>query len=224
MAVLSVMATSLNRVWSNRQSSTSRSRRDFLFSFRGSRKSLRSFGTLLILAIALHAPAMRSQGDEPGEYELKAAFLFNFAKFVQWPPSSFATPQSQFGICVLGDDPFGKSIDDMLRGKTIGEHRVVVTRCKNLAEIAHCQIVFISSSERKRLPEILTALRGTSTLAVGETGGFAASGGVIQFTLEDQHVHFIINVDAAEHAGLQISSKLLALAKVVRDAPLNGKN
>lgn len=187
-------------------------------------KGLRRLGTLLIFAIAFYAPTTWSQADERGEYELKAAFLLNFAKFVQWPPSSFATPQSQFGICVLGDDPFGKSIDDMLRGKTISEHPVVVTRCKGLPEIGHCQIVFISSSEKNRLPEILTALRGTSALAVGETDGFAASGGVIQFTSEEQHVHFIINVDAAEHAGLQISSKLLALAKVVRDVPLNGKS
>jgi YfiR/HmsC-like len=223
VAVLNVMATSLNRVSWNRRPAI-REGCDSLLDFCASTKGLRRLGTLLIFAIAFYAPVTHSQGDERGEYELKAAFLFNFAKFVQWPPSSFPSPQSQFTICVLGDDPFGKSIDEMLRGKAIGEHPVIVTRCRSLPEAAHCQIVFISSSEKKRLPEILAALKGSSTLAVGETDGFAVSGGVIQFTLEEQHVHFIINVNAAEQAGLQISSKLLALAKVVRDVPLNGKS
>lgn len=180
--------------------------------------------SVLLLAAFFHGSAVRSQTSESSEYQLKAAFLFNFAKFVQWPANSFATPQSEFGICVLGDDPFGRSIDDVLHGKTIGEHPVMISRCKDVGEMTHCQIVFVSASEKKRLPEILAALRGTSTLAVGETDGFAASGGVIQFTLEEQRVRFIINVEAAERAKLQISSKLLALAKLVREVPANGKS
>lgn len=178
----------------------------------------------LLVAILFHASTVRPQQGESGEYQLKAAFLFNFAKFVQWPPNSFPNPQSEFGICVLGDDPFGRSIDDVLHGKTIGEHPVMISRCRSLGEMTHCQMVFVSASERKRLPEVLAALKGTSTLAVGETDGFAASGGVIQFTLEEQRVRFIINVNAAERANLQISSKLLALAKLVRDVPVNGKS
>lgn len=186
-------------------------------------RSVRLFAALL-LATLFHVSAVRPQTEESAEYQLKAAFLFNFAKFVQWPPNSFANPQSEFGICVLGDDPFGRSIDDVLRGKAIGEHPVMISRYKTLPEMTHCQMVFVSASEKKRLPEILAALKGTSTLAVGETDGFAASGGVIQFTLEEQRVRFIINLDAAERANLQISSKLLALAKLVRDVPVNGKS
>lgn len=167
---------------------------------------------------------MCSRADTPGEYQLKAAFLFNFAKFVQWPTTSFSSPQSEFDICILGDDPFGKSIDDVLRDKTVGEHHVAILRCKNPTEVSHCQIVFVSSSEKKRVSEILASLKSANTLVVGETDGFAESGGAIQFTLENQRVHFIINVDAAEHAGLQVSSKLLALARVVREASSNRKS
>lgn len=177
-----------------------------------------------LLPIFCTASVVRSQTTESGEYQLKAAFLFNFAKFVQWPANSFASPQSEFGICLLGDDPFGRSIDEVLHGKTIGEHPVMISRRKTPAEMTHCQIVFVSASEKNRLPEVLAALKGTSTLAVGETEGFAASGGTIQFTLEEQRVRFIINVDAAERANLQISSKLLALAKLVRDVPASGKS
>lgn len=173
---------------------------------------------------ALCAPALHSQTDTPGEYQLKAAFLFNFAKFIQWPASAFPSAQSEFEICILGDDPFGKSIDDVLRDKAISEHPVAILRCKGLSDLTHCHIVFVSSSEKKRLSEILASLKGANALVVGETDGFAESGGAIQFTIENQRVRFIINVDAAEHAGLQVSSKLLALAKVVREAPPNRKS
>lgn len=185
---------------------------------------LRAFSAFIVLGIGFHSPAAHSQSGEPAEYQLKAAFLFNFAKFIQWPSASFANPRSEFGICILGDDPFGKSIDDLLRGKTIGDHPVAVTRAKRLQDLAHCQIVFVSSSEKKRVPQILADLNGSNTLAVGETEGFAASGGVIQFTIEEQRVRFIINVDAAQRAGLQISSKVLALARVVGDVPASGKS
>jgi hypothetical protein len=180
-------------------------------------------GSLLISATALHAQVASPQSAEPGEYELKAAFLFNFAKFVQWPPSAFVSPQSPFEICILGDDPFGKSIDDVLRGKTVADRTVAIDRLKSLPAGEHCQILFISSSEGKHLPEIFAALKGTSTLAIGETEDFAASGGMIQFKLEEHRVRFIINVDATQQAGLQVSSKLLALAQVVRNAAANGK-
>jgi hypothetical protein len=178
----------------------------------------------LLLTVAFVAPIVHPQSGESGEYEVKAAFLFNFAKFVQWPSASFSGPQSDFDICLFGDDPFGKSIDDVLRGKVVGDHPVAINRCKSFSEIGHCQIVFVSLSEGKHLSQILAALKGTNTLVVGESDGFATSGGMIQFTLEQQRVRFIINVDAAENAGLQISSKLLALAKVVRDNSVCGKS
>jgi hypothetical protein len=157
------------------------------------------------------------QADVPTEYQLKAAFLFNFAKFVDWPASSFANPQSPFFVCILGVDPFGHVMDDTLQGKTIGSHTVVIQRMRDSAELRHCQMAFISSSERLRLPEIIGSSKGANTLLVGESDGFAAAGGAIQFDLEENRVRFLINPDAAERAGLRVSSKLLSLAKVVRD-------
>lgn len=163
-------------------------------------------------------PVDCAQTGSPGEYQLKAAFLFNFAKFIDWPAGSFATPQSPFTICILGVDPFGRAMDDVWQGKSVGDRSAAVERSKNLADARRCEIVFISSSEKRRVPEILDGLRGSNALVVGETEGFAADGGAIQFTIVEDHVRFLINTDAAERAGLKVSSKLLSLARVVHDA------
>jgi YfiR/HmsC-like len=153
----------------------------------------------------------------PPDIEVKTAFLFNFAKFIEWPASSFATPQSPFAICVLGQDPFGSILTDTLQGKVIGNRPLALRRLKDKSEARHCQIVFVSSSEIPHLADIIEAVRGENVLLVGETNGFAASGGTIEFTLEDDRVRFAINTDAADRSGLKFSSKLLALAKLVHD-------
>jgi hypothetical protein len=175
---------------------------------------------ILLLALFCGAcpPIDRAQTEAPGEYQLKAAFLFNFAKFIDWPGTSFATPQSPFTICILGTDPFRRAMDDALRGKTVGDRAVAVERSRDLADARHCQIVFVSSSEKRRVPEILGGLRGTNALVVGETEGFAEAGASVQFTIEDDRVRFLINTDAAARAGLKVSSKLLSLARVVHDS------
>jgi hypothetical protein len=161
-------------------------------------------------------PCARAQAP-PSEYQLKAAFLFNFAKFIDWPPGSFTGRQSPFAICVLGQDPFGRVLDDSLQGKMIGNQPLAIRRLKDKTEARRCQMVFVSSSESAHLAEILESLRGANVLLVGETSGFAAAGGTIEFTLEDNRVRFTINTDAADRAGLMFSSKLLALAKLVHD-------
>jgi hypothetical protein len=162
-------------------------------------------------------PTAVSQSKTAGEYEVKAAFLYNFAKFVEWPERSFASAQSDFTICVLGNDPFGRTLDEALEAKTIGNRRVKLERVKDAAQARQCQMVFVSPSDSQRLPEIIDQLRGASVLVVGETDGFARAGGTVQFTLEEDRVRFTINPDAAERAGLRLSSKLLALAKIVHD-------
>lgn len=179
---------------------------------------------LLLLVLFVSAPGAGAQTNPPSEYQVKAAFLFSFAKFIDWPPNSFAGPQSPFAICILGADPFGKTIDDALEGKTIGDHAVVVQRAKDVADARRCQMVFVSSSEKQHLPEIIERLQGANVLIVGETERFANSGGTIELMLEQNHVRFAINTDAAETAGLRISSKLLALAKIVRSTPESGRN
>lgn len=174
--------------------------------------------TLIVCVAFSMSPAGWAQSNPRGEYDLKAAFLFNFAKFIDWPAGSFTSPQSPFTICVLGRDPFGRVLDDNLQGKMIRDQPLAVRRLKDRTEARRCQVVFVSSSENAHLAEILESVRGANVLLVGDTIGFAAAGGTIELTLEDNRVRFTINTDAAGRTGLTFSSKLLALAKLVRDA------
>jgi hypothetical protein len=171
-------------------------------------------GAMALLFI-LTAIAAQAQSNLPSEYQLKAAFLFNFAKFIEWPQHAFPSPQSPFNICVFGKDPFGSSLDEALADKKIGDRSILIQRPKDKLELRHCQIAFVSSSETERVNDIVEGLQGVSVLLVGESEGFAESGGTIEFTLEQGHVRFSINPDAAEHANLRLSSKLLALAKII---------
>ena len=177
----------------------------------------------VVLCVAIAAPGF-AQSDSPSEYQVKAAFLFNFAKFVDWPVDTYPSPQSAFAICVLGDDPFGALLDNTLAGKSLGTHPVVPRRIKEFNELRHCQIVFVSSSERQNYTQIVETARGSRVLLVGETEGFAASGGAVEFTLESNHVRFAINPEAAQRAGLTLSSKLLMLAHIVHDSGTAGKS
>ena len=183
------------------------------------RCALRLVLPFVVLICSFASPASLAWGQSTGTtgYEVKTAFLFNFAKFIDWPASSFANPQSPFAICVLGQDPFGNVLDDGLQGKRIGDRPLVVRRLNNVVEARRCQMVFVSASEHAHLAEIFASLQGTNVLLVGETTDFAAFGGTIELTLEDNHVRFAINTDAADRSGLKFSSKLLALAKIVHD-------
>jgi YfiR/HmsC-like len=164
----------------------------------------------------------RAQSQTAAEYEVKAAFLYNFAKFIDWPDSSFADPGAPFAICVLGVDPFGRTLDGVLEGKTIGNRRVTLSRLQDATQARKCQMLFVSSSESRRLPEIVERLRGANILLVAEFPGFAEAGGALQFIIEDNRVRFLINTDAAQRAGLRLSSKLLSVARVVHDSAGNG--
>jgi len=158
-----------------------------------------------------------AQSREASEYQIKAAFLYNFARFVLWPADPARNLNDPFTICIVGRDPFGTALDEVVQGKTISGHRLVIRRWKPEQNWKGCQIAFISSSEGKDLPTILQSLKQTSVLTVGETEGFAQLGGMINFVIEQEGVHFEVNVEAAERAGLKISSKLLNLAKIVRE-------
>jgi YfiR/HmsC-like len=175
------------------------------------------------MALAFPCWRVKAQDSAPTEYQLKAAFLFNFAKFIDWPASSFASAQAPFAICILGEDPFGAAIDDTLRGGTIEGRAVTVERIHDASQLRSCQVAFISASEKDHMRELLQSVRGANVLLVGETTGFAAAGGAIQFQLQDNHIRFSINPDAAERAGLCVSSKLLSLATIVHDSAGKGK-
>ncbi|MCU0786062.1 MAG: YfiR family protein [Verrucomicrobia bacterium] len=154
----------------------------------------------------------RAQEAPLSEYRLKAAFLFNFAKFVEWPPEAFVGPKSPMVIGVLGDNPFGTELEETVRNKVINERPVVVKVFQPPAAATNCHILFISTSEKKRLPEIFESLRRASVLTVGETDGFTETGGMINFVPEGNKMRFQINDEAARKAKLSISSKLLSLA------------
>jgi hypothetical protein len=179
---------------------------------------VRGKGTAAALALLALAGAARGAGMEPPaptEYHVKAAFLYNFAKFVQWPAD---VPTRAFVITILGRDPFGASLDETLQGKAIGTLKVVVRRAGTPEELGASQIVFISESERAQVPGILKRLEGTPTLTVAEIDHFAERGGVIRFRMDGDRVRLDINPSAAERARLKISSELLKLARIVGPA------
>jgi hypothetical protein len=166
-----------------------------------------------LLGLAL---ASRLFAQPVDEYELKAAFLYNFAKFVEWPGQSFRSDKDPLRICVLGQDPFGNSLRDTVSGKSIAGRSFAVTDIGDAAEAPGCQILFISSSERKRFKAILAGHRMAGVLTVGESEGFCALGGVVNFKLEGGRVSFEINVDAAAQANVRVSARVLSLARIVK--------
>jgi hypothetical protein len=159
---------------------------------------------------------MRAQSAE--EYRIKAAFLYNFAKFVDWPPRTFKGPSDPIVIGVLGKNPFGDSLNEAVAGKTLGGRAFQVREVADAREAAACQIVFVSSSERKRLRTLFTQLGklvNSAVLTVGDTDDFAAQGGIINFKIEAGSVRLQINTEAARKEQLHISAKLLSLAEIV---------
>ncbi|HZL43368.1 MAG TPA: YfiR family protein [Verrucomicrobiae bacterium] len=166
----------------------------------------------LSLAWLLTVGGGRAQETPPTEYKLKAAFLFNFAKYVEWPPAAFAEATSPMVIGILGENPFRDDLEPTIRDKTINNRPLVIKEFRSPAEATNCHILFISTSEKQRLPEILKSLHGTSVLTVGETDRFTETGGMINFVTEGNKIRFQINVEAAKSAGLKVSSKLLSLA------------
>jgi len=149
------------------------------------------------------------------EYQVKAAFLYNFAKFVEWPALTFKTDKDPLRICVLGQNPFGNALVEGVGGKTVVGRPLVVSDISDVSQGSDCQILFIGSSERKHLRAIFADLRMTGVLTVGETEGFATQGGIVNFKLEDGRVRLEINIEAASQAKLRISSKVLNLAQIV---------
>ena len=155
-------------------------------------------------------------GQEIEEYQVKAAYLYNFAKFVDWPAAAFASPTTPLSICILGEDPFGGGLHEVVRGKTAGGRILAVRSLSDISGARGCHVLFISAVEWKANRPVLGRLAGSGVLTVGEAPGFTTGGGIVNFKLEGRRVRFEINVDAARQAQLQISSKLLSLAEIVR--------
>ena len=171
---------------------------------------------VVVCIVAVNAPNLHAQGASPGEYRVKAAMLYNFAKFVTWPSDPPGAPGEPFKIGILGEDPFGSVLDNTVKGKSVDGRAVEVKRLERAKDGRDCHIVFISRSESTNLKSILVALKGAPVLTVGDMNRFAQQGGCINLTMAKKKVHFEVSVEAATRARLKISSKLLRLAKVVK--------
>lgn len=186
-----------------------------------SRRLIRSWVLVAITLSLMVAPLAWAFGSPEGEdmdgqgsmeYQVKAAFLFNFAKFVLWPPHKFNQPDSPLIIGIVGNDPFGGLLEEAVEGKQINDRSVMVQHIDTMEELRKCHMIFVCRSESDRLGPILAEVRGDNVLTVGETDKFISKGGMINFVMVGDKVRFEINNSAAWHAGLKISSQLSSVA------------
>jgi YfiR/HmsC-like len=194
---------------------------------RGTRNTHSSRPWLTAIAMAwwlLAIPVMRAQSPKPTDYDVKAAYLYNFGRFIEWPgrvgPAQGG--DGSFTVCVLGQDPFGSSLDTTLAGETIGGKSVVAKRISSPQESGNCQILFLSLTEGRRLDKIIADLDKKAVLTVSDMPQFAERGGMIQFVLDGKKVRFEVNLTAAQNAGLTLSSELLKVATTVRRSSSSG--
>jgi hypothetical protein len=171
-----------------------------------------------ILLLLFFSPALAKAQQHPTEAQVKAAYLYNFGKFVRWQRDSPAKNDS-FDICVLGKDPFGAVLDSTLEGETIEGKKVTARRLTSVQEVAHCSVLFVASSEESRLTLILAAAQRFNVLTVSDLSHFADRGGIVGLVMQGDRIRFRVNRRAAEDAQLVLSSELLKVAVEVIDVP-----
>jgi hypothetical protein len=170
----------------------------------------------LALALGLFLKLLGSaQAREVGEYDVKAAFLLNFAKYVEWPAAVLPSPMTPLEVCVLGNDPFGDLLHTLVKARSTNERPILLRRPGTVMAARECQIVFINHASPVALRRDLAQLRDSPVLTVGESPHFLAAGGIVAFRLEENRVRLTVDLSAARRAQLKISSRLLALAEVV---------
>lgn len=173
------------------------------------------FASFLAILLLLSFPAASLPlAPNAPEYDVKAAMIYNFALFIEWPDQSFTSANEPISVCVFGENPFGQSLETNFAGKTVRGRELEIRHVQHPSELQNCHIAFISPSEHKRVPEIITAIGNSSVLTIGDMKDFVESGGVIGFHTDDEKIRFDINVKAAQRANLKISYKLLNLATV----------
>jgi hypothetical protein len=176
----------------------------------------------LILAMGLSGAQSRGEPAN-SEYQVKAAFIYKFATYIRWPGAAGADTSTPFVIGVLGKDPFGPSLDAVVLGRNVQGKGIVIRRLARLEEAIHCDVLFVSASERERLTQIFGFLRESPVLTVGDMDRFAELGGMINLvTTEDNQIRFDINKKAIDRARLHAPSQLLRLARIVDEAPPGG--
>jgi hypothetical protein len=174
---------------------------------------------LLAVLCCLACPAIAAaQFSRPTEYQVKAAFLLNFLKCIEWPVAAFPDTRAPFVLGVLGDDPFGDSLNVIVAGQLAQGRGIILRNFRFGDDLRHCHVLFVSASEQPRVAQILESLQGASVLTVSDIPAFAGVGGVMQFFTQEERVRFAVNAGAAAQANLRISAKLLALARVINDA------
>jgi hypothetical protein len=177
---------------------------------------------VMIVISAFLAPARnRASGSilldaSSKEYEIKAAFIYNFAQFTQWPDSAFEGKDSSFVVAVIGDDPFGPALGQVMDGKSIAGHPVILKHLDSPNQISGCHLLYIPATEEGRLDDIFNAVGNQPILTIGETPKFLWAGGIIRFFIADGKIRFEIDPDAADKAGLRLSSRLMSLAKIFK--------
>jgi hypothetical protein len=176
-------------------------------------RQIRRVAPCLVFLLGLVLIPASLVADESLEYQVKAAFLLNFTKFVEWPASAFEAADSPIAICILGEDPFGTALDQIVAGEMVDGRKLTIQRLKRAPAPKSCQVLFVSSAGQE-VPKIEPGL-GAGVLTVGEGESFLRDGGMIAFVIENRRVRFSINQAAAEKAGLKLSSKLLSVAKSV---------
>ncbi len=174
--------------------------------------------THFIIALCLWGSFVtESSAQRATEYEVKAAFLYNFARFVTWPDSSFQSPNPPLIIGVFGNDPFGSTLEQTIQDKTAQNHPLIIQRFKKIEDTHNCHILFIAPSAQKELTSLLKHLQTSPILTVGEQNDFCQNGGMINFILVNRRVRFEISPQAIERSALIMSSRLLKLAQIVKD-------
>jgi hypothetical protein len=187
----------------------------------------RRFAYLAALLLAAYSPLANRAAyadQSPTEYQVKAAYLFNFLKFVEWPDDAAADPHGKWVIGVVGDSPVGGELARLVEGKNVLGRDLQVKKFQAADNLRVCNILFISESEKKRVPSILAALRGSSVLTVADMGNFIGLGGMVELVVEEGRVRVTIDVGATGRARLRVSSKLLALAQAVKETARSAHN
>ena len=178
--------------------------------------SIRAIWTALYIGLLLPLFCPRFASPQAmSDLQVKAAYLYSFAKFVKWPVGTFPDASDPIRLCILNDAPFQAQLNLLVKDKNIDGHPILVIPIHAGEQSRSCHELFIGASESQNTSEIIESLHGTSVLTVGETNGFVEEGGIINFVLEDEHVHFQVNQKMANEAGLRMSSQLLSLAKLV---------
>jgi len=186
-------------------------------------KKIRLYFTTVVWVALGVGHIAHGESLSPQEYLVKAAFLYNFARFVEWPAGAFADDRTPVTLGILGKDPFGEIIES-IRGKTVRDRELVIRRFVSMEEMEECHILFISQSEHKRLARIFVKLKDWSVLTVGDMEKFAHRGGIINLIIVEGKVRLEVNVDVAKRSGLEISSNLLKLARIVKSEQTGEKN